>query len=395
MDKSPARRSRAQSSARSAKPADSPHDQAHARALDLMAAHPFIDGHNDLPWVVRQSGGSDLAAYDLTRLHPETDTDIPRLREGRVATQVLAAFLPTRIANPATVTAEQIDLILRIEAAHADTFYPVRQPSDVAKARDLGKIGSLMSVEGTVGLEGSLAPLRLWHRLGVRLVTLCHNETLPWVDSATDKPAGTHDGLSDFGRALIGEMNRLGMIVDLAHVAPHAMHTVLDVARTPLVLSHTNAAALCAHPRNTPDDVLRRIPANGGLVMATFVPGFLNPSAYEGLKTYLDPWGKSRPETDYRAAREACLKGWNQDGVAYLCNHLEYFRQQVGEDHIGIGSDFYGGPNPPGLEDASKFPFVIAELIRRGWGDAALVKLMGGNFLRVWTAALAQSEVSS
>ena len=371
-----------------------PRDRAYAHAVALMTTHPLIDGHNDLPWTVRQAGRSDLDSYDLTRLHPETDTDIPRLRAGKVGTQVLAAFLPTKSANPATVTAEQIDLILRIEDKHADAFYPVRKPADVGLAQARGKIGSLPAVEGTVGLEGSLAPLRLWHRLGVRLVTLCHNETLPWIDSATDKPHGGHDGLSDFGRAMIAEMNRLGLMVDLAHVAPHAMHKVLDVTTAPLFITHTCATALCAHPRNTPDDVLHRLRDNGGLVMATFVPEFLNPAALAGVGSFKDQWGKLRPgmtAADYQKARAACLTGWNQDGIAYLCDHLAHFREIVGEDHIGIGSDFYGGPNPPGLEDASKFPDLIAELVRREWGDAAIIKVMGGNFLRVWGEVLARA----
>jgi membrane dipeptidase len=370
---------------------------AHRHALELMDAHPFIDGHNDLPWVVRTSNTPDLANYELKRVHAETDTDIPRLRAGKVAMQNFAAYLPTLSAKPATVTAEQIDLVLRMEEMHADEFHPVRAPSDLAKARKLGKIGSFLSVEGTVGLEGSLAPLRLWQRLGVRLVTLCHNETLPWVDSATDKPDDKNGGLSEFGRHVIGEMNRLGLVIDLAHVAPHAMHKVFDVTRTPLVITHSNASTLCNHARNTPDDVLARIPKNGGMIMATFVPEFLNQSALDAVRHFKDRWGKNKPGltgADYREAREACLKGWNQDGVAYLCDHLEHFRKHVGEDHIGIGSDFYGGPNPPGLEDASKFPFAIAELVRRGWSDKALIKLMGGNFLRVWGDVLKAAKPS-
>lgn len=376
-------------------PSRRPRDAAYQHALALMSAHPMIDAHNDWPWVIRNAGGSDLVAYDLTKAHPETDTDIPRLKAGKVGTQVLAAYLPTTIKHPATVTAEQIDLILRIEQKHADTFHPVRHPDDVEKARALGKIGSFASVEGTVGLEGSLAPLRLWQRLGVRLVTLCHNETLPWVDSATDAPDATHGGLSDFGRALIAEMNRLGLIVDLAHVAPHAMHKVLDVAKAPLFISHTCATALCPHPRNTPDDVLKRLPKNGGVVMVTFVPEFLNPQSLAAVQPFKDQWGKTKPGlsgADLRAAREACLKGWNQDGVAYVCDHLAHFREVVGEDHIGIGSDFYGGPNPVGLEDASTFPDLIAELVRRGWRDDTLFKLMGGNFLRAWRDVLARAD---
>ena len=373
--------------------ATSSHDAAHAHALDLMTRVPLIDGHNDLPWVIRLAGRlDDLAGYDLTRLHPETDTDIPRLRAGRVATQVFAAFLPTGVSNPATVTLEQIDVVLRMEELHSDVFHPVREPDDVAVAQAAGKIGSFISVESTVGLEGSLVALRVWQRLGVRLVTLCHNETLPWIDSATDRPDGRHGGLSEFGVSLVAEMNRLGLLIDLAHVSPHAMHKVLDVTRTPLTITHSCATTLAKHPRNTPDDVLARLPANGGIIMATFVPEFLNRDAWAAVQSYKDAYGKNRAglgKAEYRTAREACLAGWTKSGIAYLCDHLDYFREKAGEDHIGIGSDFYGGPNPPGLEDASKFPDLIAELIRRGWSDATLGKLMSGNFLRVWHAALA------
>lgn len=368
-------------------------DAARAHALELLRRSPLIDAHNDLPWVIRLAGHlDDLEGYDLRQRHPETDTDIPRLQEGRVATQVLAAFLSTTIANPATVTLEQIDLVRRLEALYPDVFLPVRGPDDVTAAHAAGKIGSLISVEGTVGLEGSLAPLRCWHDLGVRLVTLCHNETLPWIDSATDRRDDGHGGLSGFGVSLIGEMNRIGLLIDLAHVAPHAMHKVLDVTTHPVTITHTCAAALVPHPRNTPDDVLDRIPANGGIVMATFVPEFLSREAWQAVRHFKDAYGKNRPgltKAEYRAVREACLAAWPRSGIDHFCEHIEHFRSRVGEDHIGIGSDFYGGPNPPGLEDASKFPDLIAALVARGWSDGALAKLMGGNFLRVWRDALA------
>ena len=361
--------------------------QALTAALALLDRVPLIDGHNDLPWVVRLGGGLDnLAGYDLSRLHPETDTDIPRLKSGKVGAQVLAAYLPTTISHPAMVTLEQIDLILRIEDMYPDVFHPCRKASDVARAHRLGKIGSIVAVEGTVGLRGSLAPLRIWQRVGVRLVTLCHNESLPWVDSATDAP-GDDGGLSAFGVALIAELNRLGIMVDMAHVAPHAMHKVLDVAKAPLLITHSCATTLCPHPRNTPDDVLDRLPASGSVIMATFVPEFLNPSSWAAVKGYKDQWGKNRTDiakADLVAARKACISGWDKDGIAYLCDHLAYLRDRVGEDHIGLGSDYYGGPNPPGLEDVSKYPNLIAELIRRGWSDKQLAKLINGNFLRVW-----------
>jgi membrane dipeptidase len=362
-------------------------DDADAQALDLLTRHPLVDAHNDLPWVLRLRGKNDLDAFDIGQLQPKTDTDLPRLKAGRVATQVFAAYLPTTIANPATVTLEQIDVILRMEEKYADALHPVRTPGDVAIAVAKKKIGSIVSVEGTVGLEGSLAPLRLWHRLGVRLVTLCHNETLAWVDSATDKRDGAHEGLSDFGRSMIGEMNRLGLIIDLAHVAPHAMHKVLDASTTPVMITHSNATALCDHPRNTPDDVLARLPKNGGVIMATFVPEFLNKTSWAAVRAYKDAYGKMRLDTTrdaLQAAGRLSIEGWNQDGIAYVCDHLAYFRDKVGEDHIGFGSDFFGGVNPPGLDDASTFPALIAELIRRKWTEPQLIKLIGGNFLRVW-----------
>jgi membrane dipeptidase len=365
--------------------------QAHAAALALLDRVPLIDGHNDLPWVIREQGGlNDLRGFDLTRLHPETDTDIPRLKSGMVGAQVLAAYLPTTIAHPAMVTLEQIDLIHQIEALHADVFHPCRKAADVARAKSLGKIGSIIAVEGTVGLRGSLAPLRIWQKVGVRLVTLCHNESLPWVDSATDKPSGEHDGLSEFGREVVAEMNRLGVIVDMAHVAPHAMHKVLDASTKPVLISHSNAASLCPHPRNTPDDVLARIPETGSVIMATFVPEFLNPAHWQAVKPFKDEWGKTVPGQGGEAlqtAREAAIGAWSEDGIEWFGRHLAYLRDRVGEDHLGIGSDFYGGVNPPGLKDARCFPALIAGLMRKGWSERQLEKLINRNFLRVWREA--------
>ncbi|MFM2422748.1 MAG: hypothetical protein RL291_1278, partial [Pseudomonadota bacterium] len=345
------------------------------RAKDLLAEIPLYDGHNDLPWNLRRYGKNDLDAFDLTVLQSKIDTDLPRLKAGRVAAQVFAAFLPGTIPKPATVTLEQIDVILRMERKHAGWLFPVRQPDDLETARAKGLIGSIISVEGTVGLEGSLAPLRMWHQLGVRLVTLCHNETLPWVDSATDARSSTHRGLSDFGHAVIAEMNRLGLIVDLAHVAPHAMHLVLDTTRAPVFLSHGNAATLCAHPRNVPDDILRRVPENGGLAMVTFVPEFLNPQSWRAVQPFKDTFGKNKAATttaELTEARRIVLQGWPKDGAHFVADHLDYFIKHVGEDHVGIGSDFYGGPNPPGLEDCSTFPVLVAELLARGWSEQRL-----------------------
>ncbi|BAT61001.1 membrane dipeptidase [Variibacter gotjawalensis] len=360
-----------------------------AQANDFLQRHLLIDGHNDLPWVIRADkiARGNVAAFRLGEPHNDADTDIPKLREGRVAAQVLAAFLPTRIANPATVTLEQIDVIRQIEELHADVFHPVRKASDIATAHRRGKIGAIMSVEGGVGLENSLAPLRMWHALGMRIMTLCHNETLDWIDSATD--AAKNDGITDFGRAVVAELNRLGVLIDVSHASPKAAHDVFDASDAPVALTHSNAFALCEHPRNAPDDLLRRIPEKRGIVMATFVPAFIRRRTHQALRPYQDEHGKSRQDlaaSDYETAGLLARTGWEADGATLLAEHIEYMTNIVGIDHIGIGSDFYGGPTPPGLDDASKFPNLFAELIARGWAEDALAKLAGKNTLRVLKA---------
>lgn len=333
-------------------------DPALDKALALLDAAPLVDGHNDLPWVIREAARGDVVGYDLNRAHQETDTDIPRLREGKVAAQFWAAFLPTAIPHPGRAVLEQIDLIRRMNEAYPETFLPAFKASDVMRAKKAGKIASFITVEGGVGLENSLAPLRIWHAAGARLMTLCHNESLDWVDSATDR--ARHGGLTAFGRAVIAELNRLGMIVDLAHVSADVMRQVLDISTAPVVFSHSNARALCDHPRNVPDDVLARVKDNGGIVMATFVPKFIRPA------------GAQSP------AAPASLED--------LAGHIEYLADKAGLAHVGIGSDFFGGPTPAGLEHVGRFPHLVAEMIRRGWSDEAVVGLAGGNFLRVFRA---------
>lgn len=359
------------------------------RARDFLKRHMLVDGHNDLPWVIRNDkiARGDVAKFRLDKAHNDADTDIPKLRKGGVGALVLAAFLPTRIAHPATVTLEQIDIVRRIEELHADTFHPVRRTADFATARRRGKVGSIMSVEGGVGLEGSLAPLRMWYALGMRIMTLCHNETLDWIDSATDTPL--HDGLTDFGRSVVAELNRLGVLIDCSHASPKSAHDVLDVSSAPIALTHSNAFALCDHPRNAPDDLLTRLPANGGIVMATFVPAFMRQQTQHALRRYQDEHGKTRAGLSHEemiAAGALARTGWERDGASVLADHIEYMTNIVGIDHIGIGSDFYGGPTPPGLEDASTFPHLFAELIVRGWGEDALAKLAGKNTVRVLKA---------
>jgi membrane dipeptidase len=363
------------------------------KAAAILARAPLIDGHNDLPYVIHQhkEARGDARIWDAGRRHRETDTDIPALRAGLVGTQVFTAFIPTMIEHPVRKRLEVIDVMLQLEQLHPETFLPVLAPDDIHRAKEAGRIGLFKAVEGLVGVD-RLGHLRLFHAMGIRLVTLCHNETLPFIDSATDKPGETP--LSAFGIEIIAEMERLGLIIDLAHVSAEAQHRVMDHANGPVLISHANARALCDHPRNAPDDVIRRIAEGGGIVMATFVPAFLQQNVYDRLKVVMDGMGKMKEgvaKPDYQKAKREAFGQFAKDGIELVCDHLEHMRRIAGEDGIGIGSDFYGGPNPPGLEDASTFPALFDALIRRGWHESALEKLAGRNFERVWRAVYRES----
>jgi len=369
-----------------AEPSNDSADSALAVARAVLRRAPLFDGHNDLPWVIRidKAARGDVLAYELNRVHENGDTDIPRLREGMVGAQFWAAFQPTGAAHPARTTLEQIDLIRRIEEAHPDVFFPARRASDYAKAKALGKIASFIAVEGGVGLENSLSPLRIWHAAGVRLMTLCHNETLDWVDSATDAPR--NGGLNAFGRAVIGELNRLGIVIDLAHVSHEGMRRVLDVTEAPVALSHCNAYSLCDHPRNAPDDVLRRLRANGGVVMATFVPGFVSQPLRDWLRRSRDAYGKAplAPNPKAQLAElEAKHGAAPRATLEQVADHVERLVATAGVAHVGVGSDYFGGASPVGLENVSRFPHLFAELVRRGFSDRDMEKLASGNLLRV------------
>jgi membrane dipeptidase len=366
------------------------------RALELLKTVPMVDGHNDLPWVIRcdKIAQGDVLKYDLSRRHNDGDTDIPRLRQGRVGGQIWAAYVPTDIDHPARSVLEQIDIILRINAAHPNVFLPATRSADIGRAKRLGKIASIMAVEGGVGLENSLSPLRVWHAAGARLMTLCHNGTLDWVDSATDAPR--HGGLTEFGRAVVCELNRLGMIVDCAHVSPDVMRQVLDVSTAPIVFSHSNARGLCDHPRNVPDDVLDKLASkDDGLVMATFIPDFIS----EEVRQWMEPIRialANDPVTnrlEMIAAHERTHGPRPQATLAQLADHIEYIAGQVGKERVGIGSDFFGVPTTPmGLEDVSRFPHLLAELFRRGWSDTAVAGIAGRNFIRVFRAVEREGE---
>jgi len=364
-------------------------DTALRQAHEILAASPFIDAHNDLPYVIRidKEAQGDPTIYRLDQRRNSGDTDIPRLREGRVAAQFWAAFVPPKEPQPATYALQQIALIRRMNAVYADDFLPALRASDVKRAKRLGKIASFITVENGAAIENRLDALDAYYDLGVRLMTLCHNATLDWVDSATDAPRS--DGLSEFGRQVIGRMNDLGMIVDCAHVSDRVMHQALDISRAPLVFSHSNARALCDHRRNVPDDVLARIAEKNALVMATFVPDFICQRSKDWMAALKDAWGKTPEGLDpdiLVPAREKEIGAWPRGSLNQYCDHLDYLKSRVGPDHIGIGSDFFGGPQGEGLKDAACFPHIFAELIRRGWPKPHLRKLAGENFLRVFRA---------
>jgi membrane dipeptidase len=363
-----------------------PDENALSEARALLARTPVFDGHNDLAWAIASdpTARGDVRAYDLTRVHEAGDTDIPRLREGLVGAQFWSAFQPTHAPHPARTTLEAIDLIRRIEAGRPDVFQSARRAADFARARRAGKIASYIVVEGGVGLENSLAPLRVWHAAGVRMLILCHNETLDWVDSATDAPR--HGGLNAFGRAVVGECNRLGVIVDGAHVSHDGLRRMLEVSEAPILLSHTNAFALCDHPRNAPDDVLERLKERRGVVMATFVPGFVSQDLRDWLKASRDAYGKQPLGADPKAQLaelEARRGPAPRATLAEVADHIVYLVETAGVDGVGIGSDFFGGAQPIGLEHVGRFPHLFAELIRRGFSQRDLAKIASRNVLRV------------
>lgn len=341
-------------------------------ARRVLASTPLFDGHNDLPWAIRENAAAprDVVAYDLRKRTPG-HTDLARLREGMVGAQFWSVYIPfTRPEDGAArMQLEQIDIAKRIFAQYPDTFEETLAPADVMPAFRRGKIASVMGMEGGHAIENSLGALRAFFALGARYMTLTHSTNIDWADSGTDAPV--HGGLTEFGKEVVREMNRLGMIVDLSHTSPETMHDALDVSVAPVIFSHSSARAVTEHGRNVPDDVLRRLPANGGVVMVTFVPSFINDAARNWQALPLEERQRT-PEP--RATMDDVIR------------HIEHIRRVAGPDHVGIGSDFDGITSVPiGLEDVSKFPALFAELSRRGWSEADLRKLAGENVLRVWT----------
>ena len=370
-------------------------DKALERAKKLLRSTPLIDGHNDLPWEIRQRKDAprDVLHYDL-RKTTEGHTDLARLAQGQVGAQFWSIYIPGEIKDSgfAKVQLEQFDIARRIVARYPDRLSLALTAEDIERSFKRGRVASLLGMEGGHAIENSLGALRSYYDLGARYMTLTHNVTLDWADAALD--SARHNGLTEFGREVVREMNRLGMLVDLSHVSPATMSDVLDVAESPVIFSHSSAKALTDHGRNVPDSILKRLPQNGGVVMVTFVPAFVSNevAAWEAqAKEQTDGIKESVSDTVEQRRRFEEWKGTHPRPSATLkqvADHIEHVRKMAGSDHVGIGSDFDGiDTTPEGLEDVSKFPQLFAELIRRGWSDADLKKLAGQNVLRALRAA--------
>ncbi|MFI1972915.1 membrane dipeptidase [Streptomyces cinnamoneus] len=366
------------------------------RARELLAAHPVVDGHNDLPWALREQVRYDLGKRDIaTDQSADLHTDLPRLREGGVGAQFWSVYVRSDLAGDDAVSAtlEQIDVVRRLAERYPADLRLAFTADDMEAARAEGRIASLMGAEGGHSINCSLATLRALHRLGVRYMTLTHNDNIPWADSATDEPAA--GGLTRFGEEVVREMNRVGMLVDLSHVSADTMRDALRVSEAPVIFSHSSARAVCDHPRNIPDDVLARLAAGGGVAMATFVPKFILPEAIawtraadENMRANgLHPLDTTAVGMAVHRAFEAANPR-PRATVATVADHLDHMREVAGVDHVGLGGDYDGTAfTPEGLSDVSGYPNLIAELLRRGWSDSDLAKLTWQNAVRVLRAA--------
>ena len=367
-----------------------------ARVRAILRTSPLIDGHNDLPWALRQEHGNDPYAVDLatdltaTGLH----TDIPRLRTGGVGAQLWSVYVPAALppTEAARETFEQIDTVRRIVAAHPDAFELATTADDIVRIHRAGKIASLMGMEGGYSIDDSLGLLRQFHAAGARYMTLTHSRTTTWADSATDAPKW--GGLNPFGEAVVREMNRLGMMVDLSHVSEETMLDAMRVSDAPVIFSHSSARAVTGHPRNVPDSVLRLMPEDGGIVMVTFVPGFINET--------VRAWSADRAAEDARLkainpgapdAVTAGLAAWTQAhpipraAVSDLLAHIQHVREVAGIDHVGLGGDFDGiDALPEGITGVDAYPAILAALMQAGWTEADIRKIAGENMLRVMRA---------
>ncbi|HTH00621.1 MAG TPA: dipeptidase [Vicinamibacterales bacterium] len=361
------------------------------RARALLKQTPLIDGHNDYPWELREKAQRNFEKLDIAKPQPTIMTDIARLRAGGVGGQFWSVYVPVELTGQSAVTAtlEEIDTVHQMTRRYPETFELALTADDVERIFKQGRIASLVGMEGGHSIDNSLAALRMFYRLGARYMTLTHSKNTAWADSATDDPK--FGGLAPFGEEVVREMNWLGMLVDLSHVSPETMEDAIRVSQAAVIFSHSSARALNDVPRNVPDSVLRLLPKNGGVVMVTFVPGFLSPAVAAWNK--LQDAERDRLTKQFPGDGAAVTGGVNEWGAAHpgpratvaeAANHIDHIRKVAGIDHIGLGSDFDGITQvPQGLEDVSKFPSLIAELFRRGYKDDEIKKILGQNILRV------------
>jgi membrane dipeptidase len=348
------------------------------RARRLLRDTPVFDGHNDYPWQIRELAKGDLGQFPLTAAQPKLHTDFARLARGGVGAQFWSVYVPSTMQGQTAVTAtlEQIDVVHRMIAAWPTRLELALTAADVERIQKTGKIASLIGMEGGHSIDSSLGTLRMMYRLGARYMTLTHNHHTPWADSAAEAPV--HNGLTPFGEDVIREMNRLGMLVDLSHVSADTMDDVLRVSTAPVIFSHSNAKALANVPRNVPDDILKRVKTNGGVVMVTFVPGFTS----QELADF------SALPAESKVGREA-----PRATIIQVADHIDHIKEVAGIDHIGLGGDFDGITQlVMGLEDVSTYPDLLAELLRRGYSDEDIRKIAGKNILRVFKAAEAAKK---
>ncbi|HET7234742.1 MAG TPA: dipeptidase [Longimicrobium sp.] len=363
-----------------------------ARARRLHAQYPLVDGHNDLPWEIREKGFSDLGRMDPNGPLPSNNTDVARLKEGGVGGVFWAAYVPVETMGhapgPARVALEQIDLIHRM-VEHSPDMEMALNASDIERIHRGHRIAALIGIEGGHAIENSLGALRQFYGLGVRYMTLTHTSTIDWADAATDRE--THGGLTKFGEEVVREMNRLGMLVDLSHVSAGTMSDAIRVSAAPVIFSHSSARALADHPRNVPDSILVRLKENGGIVMVNFYSGFTEPGAVALARASYGVADSIRAlYPNDAAARDRGMEEWRRANpmprgtIRTIADHIDHIVKVAGIDHVGYGSDFDGVTSlPVGLEDVSRFPYLTAELLRRGYSDADVGKILGGNLLRV------------
>jgi membrane dipeptidase len=386
--------------------AQAPTPQERARVERILRHTPLVDGHNDLPWEIRDSHANNLDAIDLNsdtrRLTPPMHTDIPRLRRGGVGAQFWSVYVPATLKglNATQAVHEQIDLTRRIIARYPRVFELADSADDIARIHRAGRIASMFGMEGGEAINNNLALLREFRASGVLYMTLTHSTNTDWVDSATDAPR--HGGLTEFGEQVVREMNRVGMLVDLSHVSAEAMHDALRVSQAPVIFSHSSARAIAHHPRNVPDDVLREVRRNGGVVMVNFTSPFISEEFRQ--------WGAVRSGEEQRhkslnpgdpAAARAGLEAWVAANppprvtVGNVADHIEHIGRIAGRAHVGLGGDYDGVTYlPEGMDGVDAYPLLLVELMRRGWSDADIAGLAGGNLLRVLRQAERVAERS-